>query len=123
MVVNCYNENENRNENGTENENKVFVVINPSLCIPRVDFNITKDQIYNIFEKLDFGRLNRIDVINKKSPKGDNYKCVFIHYYYWYKNEKAIKIKNRILDKNDVKIVYDFPWFWKVSLNKCKNDN
>ena len=122
MVVNCYN-NENTNSNTNKNTNNLLVLVNPSLCIPRVDFTITKDQIYNVFEKLDLGRINRVDVINKKSPKGDNYKCVFIHFYYWHETENALKIKNRIMDKNDVKIVFDFPWYWKVCINKWKNDN
>ena len=93
-------------------------LINPSLCIPRVSIHITKDFIYKIFQQVDFGKLDRIDVINKKSQKGEEYKCVFIHFKNWNNNDKINKIKKRILTKNDVKIVYDFPWFWKISLKK-----
>ena len=91
---------------------------NPSLCIPRVDLHFTKDQIYNVFQKLNFGKLDHIDIIHKKSTKGDEYKCIFIHFKYWYNNEKCVKIKERMLSKNDIKIIYEFPWFWKIYINK-----
>lgn len=96
--------------------------INPSLCIPRVDFQITKKQIYEVFEKLDFGKIDRMDIINKKNTKGQEYKCIFIHFKYWNNTERISKIKERIIYNNDVKIVYEFPWFWKISINKWSNN-
>ena len=41
-----------------------------------------------------------------------------VNFKYWYNSEKADKIKERILSKNDVKIVYEFPWFWNIYFNK-----
>lgn len=91
---------------------------NPSLCIPRISFQTTKEQISTIFNKLDLGKIDRVDVINKKNVKGEEYKCVFIHFKYWNNSEKNCKIRDRLLSNNDVKIVYDFPWFWKIYVNK-----
>ena len=91
---------------------------NPSLCIPRVEVNFNKEDIISIFQQLQFGKIERVDVIHKKNRKGQDYKCVFIHFKYWYNSEKADKIKERILSKNDVKIVYEFPWFWNIYFNK-----
>jgi hypothetical protein len=91
---------------------------NPSLCIPRVSFCITKDYIFNVFQQLDIGKIDRVDIINKKTLKGEEYKCVFIHFQSWNKTDKVEKIKERLLLKNDVKIVYEFPWYWKISVNK-----
>jgi len=91
---------------------------NPSLCIPRVDSNITKDQVYKVFNSLDLGSINRVDLVNKKTKMGDEYKCVFVHFTYWNDKEKTNIIKERIITKNDVKIIYNFPWFWKISISK-----
>lgn len=96
---------------------------NPSLCIPRIAFQTTKEQISKVFHKLDLGKIDRVDIINKKNPKGEEYKCVFIHFKYWNDSDRICKIKERILSNNDVKIVYEFPWFWKIYLNKWSNNN
>jgi len=94
------------------------MINNPSLCIPFVDNHFSKEEIIIIFKKLNFGKLDRVDLIQKKNSKGQYYKCVFIHFKYWNNNEKIDKIKERIFTKNDVKIIYKFPWFWKIYFNK-----
>ena len=89
-----------------------------SLCIPRVKNNITKKELMNIFCKLNLGKIDRIDIINKKTVQGDDYKRVFLHFKYWNNNEYTNEVKERLLQGKDIKVVYDFPWFWKISLNK-----
>ena len=89
-----------------------------SLCIPRVKNTITKKEILNIFNKLDLGKLERIDIVSKKSIQGDDYKKVFLHFKYWNNSEYTDQIKERLINGHDIKVVYDFPWFWKISLNK-----
>jgi hypothetical protein len=89
-----------------------------SLCIPRVKPTITKTEIMNIFYKLDVGKIDRIDIINKKTVQGDNYKRVFLHFNHWNNNEYANEVKERLSQGKDIKVVYDFPWFWKISANK-----
>ena len=101
--------------NTSQNQN---INTNPSLCIPRVDLHFTKEKIYDIFQKLNFGKLDRVDVVHKKTLKREEYKCIFIHFKYWYNNENSEKIKERMLLKNDIKIIYEFPWFWKIYINK-----
>jgi hypothetical protein len=90
----------------------------PSICIPRVHNNICKSDIITVFNKLDFGKIDRVDIIHKKSPKGQEYKRVFIHFHKWNHHEYAVKAKERLLSGKDIKVVYDFPWFWKISANK-----
>ena len=89
-----------------------------SMSIPRVHLNVTRDQILKVFYKLNFGKISRVDIVHKKTINGEEYKRVFLHYTEWNNHERALNAKDRLLSGKDIKIVYDFPWFWKISLNK-----
>ena len=89
-----------------------------SMCIPRVNLNVTRDQILKVFYKLNFGKIERVDIVHKKTLKGEEYKRVFLHYTEWNIHERADFVKDRLLSGKDIKVVYDFPWYWKISLNK-----
>lgn len=88
------------------------------LCIPHVKYTITRKEIMNTLCKLDLGKIDRIDMIDKKTVQGDIYKKVFLHFKYWNDNEDTNEIKERLSRGKDIKVVYDFPWFWKISANK-----
>ena len=93
---------------------------NPSICIPRIFKHISIPFIIDIFQnKLLFGKIKNIDVVDISG--NNDYKKIFIHFYNWYTNESAIDNKNKILNDETIKIVYDNPWFWKCSLNRAKN--
>ena len=90
---------------------------NPSLCIPRVYSSIHKDIIKDVFQtKLNFGKIKKIDVINTNDK---NFRKIFIHFHNWNNEDDRVNlIKDKFLLGKIVKIVYDFPWFWKCSLYK-----
>lgn len=90
----------------------------PSICIPRVHRDITKSHILQIFHKLDFGKIEKVDIIYKKGYKGEEYKRIFLHFKSWNNHEFAVNNRERLLSGKDLKIVYDFPWFWKASALK-----
>lgn len=92
----------------------------PSICIPRVNQNISKRQIVTTFKQLNLGILDRVDMIYKKNPKGEEYKKVFLHFKKWHEHDVSIQARQRLLEGKDIKIVYDFPWFWKASANRLK---
>ena len=89
-----------------------------SLCIPRLTGEIKETFIRHVFNKLNLGQIGRIDLIVKRNEKNEIYKTAFIHYNNWNINDNTIYIKNRLQNNQDIKIVYDDPWYWKVSLNK-----
>jgi len=91
----------------------------PSLCIPRVFKNIDEDRIRGVFDALALGTIERIDIIVRKNEKGDDYKRVFVHFYKWFWNENAQTARRKLISGKEIKIVYDGPWFWKVSANNC----
>lgn len=95
----------------------------PSMCIPRVFENINELQVREVFEQLDLGELDHIDIIERSSEKGEKYKRIFIHFRKWYWNDDAINARHRLVEGKDIKVVYNMPWFWKISANRWTNNN
>ena len=95
----------------------------PSMCIPRVFENINELQVREVFEQLDLGELDHIDIIERSSEKGEKYKRIFIHFSRWYWNDDAINARRRLVEGKDIKVVYNMPWFWKISANRWTGNN
>jgi hypothetical protein len=87
----------------------------PVLCIPRVYPNINESRIRKIFDDLNMGELERIDIVNKTSEKGDKFNRVFVHFKRWNNSENSNAARERLLNGKEIKIIYDEPWFWKIS--------
>jgi hypothetical protein len=94
----------------------------PSLCIPRVFANIDEKRIRDVFGELDLGKIQRVDILERKNEKGETFKRIFIHFDKWFWNSNAQEARRRLLSGKDIKIVYDNPWFWKVSANKANSN-
>jgi hypothetical protein len=81
----------------------------PSICIPRIiDDKITKDHIYKVFNKYNWGPISRIDLVKK-----NNNTRAFIHFKYWFENKKTACIREKLKDGGSINIIYAKPWFWK----------
>jgi len=94
----------------------------PILCIPGVFANIKEERIRRIFADLDLGEVERIDIVVPKRPveatqKENKFNRVFIHLI-WKQTDQATAARERLLQGKEVKIIYDEPWFWKVSAYK-----
>lgn len=87
----------------------------PVLCIPRVYPNISEDRIRKIFDVLNMGTLERIDIVPKTSEKGERFNRVFVHFKIWNNSDFSNIARERLLNGKDIKIIYDEPWFWKIS--------
>ena len=90
----------------------------PSLCIPRVFNNITEARIRQVFDDLGLGKISRLDIKERKSEKGETFKRVYVHFDKWFWNEDAQAARRKLVSGKEIKIVYDNPWFWKVSASK-----
>jgi hypothetical protein len=100
------------------NDFKTLPVNMPVLCIPRVHRNIDETRIRKIFHELNIGVLERIDIVTKRSDKenkDNNFNRVFVHFRQWNDSENAVKARERLLEGKEIKIIYDNPWFWKIS--------
>lgn len=93
----------------------------PSLCIPRVFPNITSERVKAVFEQLGIGRVERVDIVVRTGEKGETLKRVFVHLE-WNDSENAAKARQRLLCGNDIKVIYDEPWFWKISANRSTRE-
>lgn len=113
---------------------------NNCVCIPRVLFNTTENQIKNVFNRLNIGIIDRIDIIIKNSNSNPNtntnpntnsntsnnnikFKRVYIHFKKWTNTENARIVQERFQNNQDIKIIYEEPWFWKVSAYKKPTTN
>ena len=91
----------------------------PSICIPRTFDNITWQQVKEIFEQLfGGGCVDRVDVVKKEHDNGDKFNRIFVHFKRW--DEAHSTIRNRLLAGEEIKIVYDEPWFWKCSMSRVE---
>jgi hypothetical protein len=95
----------------------------PSLCIPRVLSNINEKRIRTVFNALNLGEIERIDVISKYTEKREKFNRVFIHWKRWNINEDSNYARERLLNGKEIKVVYDDPWFWKISAFRDNNNN
>ena len=93
----------------------------PSLCIPRVFNNVSEEQIKKVFMNLNFGIIQKIDIIQRKNIKEETYKCAFIHFVKWNNNEYVNKQRIKLLLEEELKIMYDQPWYWKISAYRNHN--
>jgi len=93
------------------------------LCIPRVIQNTTETQVKQIFSELNLGIIDHIDMITKNTEKGDKFKRVYIHFKKWFSTPNASIARERLEKNQEIKIIYDEPWFWKVSAYKKKVRN
>lgn len=95
----------------------------PVLCIPRVYSNISESRIRRVFDDLDLGVLERIDIVNKKNDKGEKFNRVFVHFKHWSDNKNANIARERLMNGKEIKVLYDDPWFWKISAYRPPNPN
>ena len=92
----------------------------PILCIPRVYPNITEERIRRVFGDLDLGEVTQVDIKSKTTDKGEKFNRVFIHIN-WNESEQSIAVRERLLAGKDIKIIYDEPWFWKISASRTRH--
>ena len=97
------------------------------LCIPGVFANIGEDRIRRAFADLDIGEVIRVDIVAPKidatasaAPSNNKkFNRVFIHIN-WNDTRQAAAAQEKLSQGKEIKIIYDQPWFWKVSAYKKK---
>jgi hypothetical protein len=59
-------------------------------------------------------------MIERRNEQGESYKRVFIHFEYWFNTRESHAAREKLCAGKEIKVVYDDPWFWKVSINNWK---
>jgi hypothetical protein len=94
------------------------------VCVFRVFLKIlVKDRSERCLNSWILVTLDHIDIIERRSEKGEKYKRIFIHFSRWYWNDDAINARRRLVEGKDIKVVYNMPWFWKISANRWTGNN
>jgi hypothetical protein len=88
-----------------------------SICIPRVFNNISEARIRSIMYSLEFGFVERVDMAGKTDKNGNEYNVVFVHFSNWNNSQEAMAVREKLEQGNQVKIVYDTPWYWMISMS------
>jgi hypothetical protein len=83
-----------------------------SVCIPRMDNNISKDFIYETFKKLNIGYIISLKEIPLRND--NKHKRVIISLHLNCITEYSNIFNERINNNESIKIVYDMPWYWKI---------
>ena len=86
-----------------------------SLYIPYVFKNINRHKIVFTFNLLKLGGIERVDLI--PHPHHPHSQRAFVHMYD-FNDKKYPHFRNRLNKGEIIKIVYDDPWFWKVSKSR-----
>ena len=98
-----------------------FPANEPSLCIPWVYPNITKERVQQTIEAIGFGEIDRIDMVKRQGQDGkQDHQRVFVHFKKWNNTDTADRARQLLLDENSIRVVYDDPWFWKIWASKSK---
>jgi hypothetical protein len=90
----------------------------PSMCIPRTFVNITRSHVYKTINDLNLGIIDHIDMVRRKNEKGEDFQRVFIHFSKWHSNSVADRARTLLLSGKEIKVIYEDPWFWKISANR-----
>lgn len=98
----------------------------PSVCLPRVYYKFDKNYVEQVFCEL-FGPdihgnscVERVDIIVRHDRNtNEPFHVVFVHFSEnMAPTEYVVDFSKRILADEEVKIQYDYPWFWKVRQNR-----
>ena len=94
-----------------------FTNTSPVLFIARAFPNITERRIRDVMDSLNLGQVERVDIKPWKNKEGKSFNKLFIHLN-WNTDSETQTYIDRLNSGKEIKIVYDDPWFWKVSAYK-----
>lgn len=95
------------------------IVTEPSVCIPRTLNNVTRQDVKDVFEVvIGRGTVERVDIVVNRQNDGQPFCRIFVHFRYWPNTPEIMSIRQRLLDGEMIKVVYDNPWFWKCSASR-----
>ena len=83
-------------------------ITTPSVCIPRVPNGWSDGVIEDVMENdVGYGKVSKVDMINKTDRNGNEYTMAFIHFKEWASTEEAMVDRDKLLNNEKIKVVYD----------------
>ena len=95
------------------------LITEPSICIPRTLHNVNWRNVKETFETvLGKGTVERVDIVTDKRTESP-FCRIFVHMRYWdVGTESVAHIRDRLMEGETIKVVYDNPWFWKCAKSR-----
>ncbi len=84
----------------------------PSICIPCLDTDTSKERVRAVIEKHQLGEIERVDMVSKFAARTPH-KRAFVHFVAWANSEHAKDVRQRLTEGDYVNIIHRFPWFWR----------
>lgn len=122
QIIMAYRQEEG--EGGVQQQQQQQEFVEPTLCISRTHKNMRQERIFAVLRQLNLGWVGKIDMVPKKivekNPDGTEttkeFVRVFIHFTKWFTNNRQTQqFLERLDSEGFVHIIYDEPWFWKVT--------
>ena len=90
----------------------------PSICIPRVEDNVSGTHIRRVFERLlGNDAVESVDLVPwREDTRGR--RRAFIHLSVWPDTPVGTLMRQRFMDNQEVKVVHADPWFWRCSKSR-----
>ena len=96
-------------------------IMNISLYIPHIFANYSKDDVAEVFENQNIGKVKNIDFISKLGQDGKPFSAAYIHFDHWFNNTAAANFQERVLNpEKEARLMYEDPWYWIVLENKAR---
>ena len=90
---------------------------NMSLFVPHMNLTVTKEQVASIFAQ--FGEIERIDFVYKKTGDKGGHNAAYIRFANWHDTEDNRAFQQKLTTGNNrCQLPYDDKWFWIVLENK-----
>jgi hypothetical protein len=83
---------------------------------------MSADRIRRAIDDKSVAKIAKIDIIARVNDKGEKYNRVYVHFDHWFNTDYARCFRDDLLAGKEMTIVYDNPWFWKVTASKWKAD-
>lgn len=90
--------------------------LSQEICIPRMENNISKDYIYQIFKKLDIGKI--INIQETPLYNDTEFKKVMLRVKWNTQIPKISNIMDQLNNGKSIKLVHSEPWYWKIVLKR-----
>ena len=89
----------------------------PSIFISHV-FPNKADKVETVFLELFGSCIDKVDIVKHKTSNGEDICRAYVHFKWWPNTPEACTLREKLLNGDSIKVVYEEPWFWKCVASK-----
>ena len=85
----------------------------PGIYIPHLFLNMSPEKLTLIIRELNVFKESQLDFnVRENTITGKKYYSVFIHIAEWFANPTAQRMRQKLMNDEDVKVVFNNPWYF-----------